>query len=77
MFLKSGYSFVAMLAINPVVILFYQQCSMIPTSYASKESPPIRIERGLASTEQPKALPSSEKRPFCADLENCVATKIK
>ncbi|UXR64172.1 hypothetical protein EZJ49_13985 [Bdellovibrio bacteriovorus] len=31
---KGSFSFVAMLVINPVVILFYQNCSMAPISHA-------------------------------------------
>lgn len=33
---RGGFSFVAMLVINPFVILFYQNCSMAPISHASK-----------------------------------------
>lgn len=76
MFLKSGYSFLTMLVINPIVILFYQQCSMIPTSYASKEPELISQKRGLASVQEPGASFSGDPLP-CADLENCIKTKIK
>lgn len=76
MFLKSGYSFVAMLVINPVVILFYQQCSLVPVSYASKEASPPAIQRGIASSEPAQIINSSEKTE-CQNRENCIATKIK
>lgn len=34
---KGSFSFVAMLVINPVIILFYQNCSMTPQSYAKTQ----------------------------------------
>ena len=50
---KGGFSFVAMLVINPVVILFYQNCSMAPISHASKtaEVKKPAISRSIASEQ--------------------------
>ncbi|QDK39195.1 hypothetical protein [Bdellovibrio sp. NC01] len=39
---RGGFSFVAMLVINPIVILFYQNCSMAPVSQAKNITPAIR-----------------------------------
>ncbi len=45
---KGSFSFVAMLVINPIVIIFYQNCSMSPISHAENKPRPI-IERAVAS----------------------------
>ncbi|QDK46928.1 MULTISPECIES: hypothetical protein [unclassified Bdellovibrio] len=58
---KGGFSFVAMLVINPVVILFYQNCSMSPISHA-QNSPPKVIERKVASEVKPIL---AEVKPAC------------
>ncbi|MNJ91395.1 hypothetical protein D3C87_90460 [compost metagenome] len=58
---KGGFSFVAMLVINPVVILFYQNCSMAPVSHASKKVP--AINRQVASEAKPILLSKGE--PAC------------
>jgi hypothetical protein len=50
---KGGFSFVAMLVINPIVILFYQNCSMAPVSHAEYKKTPAVIERKVASEEKP------------------------
>ena len=57
---RGGFSFVAMLVINPIVILFYQNCSMAPVSYA-KNVPSTTISRQIAS----------EAKPVVADLKSC------
>jgi hypothetical protein len=49
---KGGFSFVAMLVINPIVILFYQNCSMAPLSYAKNPPAPATIQRGIASEDK-------------------------
>lgn len=57
---RGGFSFVAMLVINPIVILFYQNCSMTPISYA-KNTPPAVASRSIASaTKATAALPKPE-----------------
>lgn len=58
---KGGFSFVAMLVINPVVILFYQNCSMAPVSHAAKKAP--AINRQVASESKPVLL--SKAGPEC------------
>ncbi|MEK2689092.1 hypothetical protein [Bdellovibrio sp. GT3] len=50
---KGSFSFVAMLVINPVVILFYQNCSMTPVSHA-QNSPPATVSRQIASEAKPE-----------------------
>ena len=45
---KGSFSFVAMLVINPIVILFYQNCSMSPISHAENKPRPA-IVRAVAS----------------------------
>lgn len=45
---KGSFSFVAMLVINPIVILFYQNCSMSPISHAENKPRPT-IVRAVAS----------------------------
>jgi hypothetical protein len=58
---KGGFSFVAMLVINPVVILFYQNCSMAPISHA-KNTTPVVVERQVASEAKPVI---AEVKPLC------------
>ncbi|WP_413585491.1 hypothetical protein [Bdellovibrio sp. HCB274] len=50
---KGSFSFVAMLVINPVVILFYQNCSMTPISHA-QNTPPATVSRQIASEAKPE-----------------------
>lgn len=76
---KGSFSFVAMLVVNPIVILFYQNCSMTPVSYAKNSSPPAAI-RSVAS-EAPAAViktSSAEEifKPNCReDRKNCLKAK--
>jgi len=46
---KGSLSFVAMMVINPIVILFYQNFAMTPISYAAKDPAPTEISREVAS----------------------------
>lgn len=57
---RGSFSFVAMLVINPIVILFYQNCSMSPISHASNTSTPPKIERAVASEAKPTILASDK-----------------
>jgi hypothetical protein len=59
---RGGFSFVAMLVINPIVILFYQNCSMTPISHA-QNNPPASI-RQIASDSQPIAV---SFKPGCVE----------
>lgn len=63
MLARGGFSFVAMLVINPIVILFYQNCSMAPVSQA-KYTPPPAITRQVASEEKPLV---ATIKPACND----------
>lgn len=60
---RGGFSFVAMLVINPIVILFYQNCSMAPISQA-KTTPPAVIQRAVASEAKPVL---SDAKPVCTE----------
>lgn len=62
---KGGFSFVAMLVINPVVILFYQNCSMTPISHA-QNAPPKPIVRQVASEAKPVI---AEVKPVCNETK--------
>lgn len=50
---RGGFSFVAMLVINPIVILFYQNCSMAPISHAKNSEPRPAVTRQIASEAKP------------------------
>lgn len=61
---KGGFSFVAMLVINPIVILFYQNCSMTPISHAENKPRPT-IVRAVASETTPTLY--KEAKATCMD----------
>lgn len=77
---KGSFSFVAMLVVNPIVILFYQNCSMTPVSYAKISSPPPTATRTVAS-EAPSVVvktSSAEEifKPNCREnRKNCLQAK--
>lgn len=60
---RGGFSFVAMLVINPIVILFYQNCSMTPISHAKNNLPPV-ASRQIASENNAVAV---QYIPGCQD----------
>lgn len=61
---RGGFSFVAMLVINPIVILFYQNCSMAPISYAKNTTPPAVQSRSIASENKTSKIETT--KPGCA-----------
>ena len=61
---KGSFSFVAMLVINPVVILFYQNCSMAPISHAKNTTTVPAITRQVASEAKPVV---ADIKPICKD----------
>lgn len=64
---RGGFSFVAMLVINPVVILFYQNCSMTPISHAQNTTNPPAV-RQIASEQGPTKVSKQEIHiPGCHD----------
>lgn len=70
---RGSFSFVAMLVINPVVILFYQNCSMAPVSHAKNTTPIPVITRQVASESQPVVV---EVKPVCQEeKEECPRTE--
>lgn len=67
---RGGFSFVAMLVINPIVILFYQNCSMAPISHA-RNSPPT-VTRQIASEAKPVAMDKkscNDEKKACLKVE--------
>lgn len=46
---KGSISFVAMMVINPIVILFYQNFAMSSMSYAARPPEPAAVTRQVAS----------------------------
>ncbi len=68
---RGGFSFVAMLVINPIVILFYQNCSMSPISHASRENPAREI-----SSVKPETAPTEANKNFCdSNRSHCPESK--
>ncbi|MEN0058390.1 MAG: hypothetical protein AAGB31_06110 [Bdellovibrio sp.] len=77
---RGGFSFVAMLVLNPIVILFYQNCSMSPIRHAKNSAPPT-LTRQVAS-ENPSSIKeaaNSDSKKGCAENKSssvpCVETK--
>ena len=70
---KGGFSFVAMLVINPIVILFYQNCSMTPVSHAKNFHPPAQITRQVASEGKTVTLDTDKKA--CKDKGEACSIK--
>jgi hypothetical protein len=50
---RNELSFLFLWVVNPIVIVFYQNCSMSENSYASSETPPIKIEQQLQKEQPP------------------------
>ncbi|WP_374021182.1 hypothetical protein [Bdellovibrio bacteriovorus] len=66
---RGGFSFVAMLVINPIVILFYQNCSMAPVSYAKNTTPQVKVSRQVASEAKPTV--ATIKKQTCVEKKEC------
>ncbi|KHD88701.1 MAG: hypothetical protein OM95_07825 [Bdellovibrio sp. ArHS] len=66
---RGGFSFVAMLVINPIVILFYQNCSMAPVSYAKNTTPVAKVSRQVASEAKPVV--ATVAKPTCVEKKEC------
>ncbi|MEK2646926.1 hypothetical protein [Bdellovibrio sp. BCCA] len=62
---RGSFSFVAMLVINPIVILFYQNCSMTPVSYAKNTTPRPVVSRQIASEAKPVV--AEVEKPACPE----------
>lgn len=55
--MRGSVSYVTMMVLNPIIILFYQNCSVVPTERAVAQetlSPPTRSSRAPASLNQAK-----------------------
>lgn len=62
---KGSLSFVAMMVINPIVILFYQNFAMTPMSYAAKPTAPTEVRREVASVAPEEMLSQNEESFKC------------
>lgn len=62
--LKGGYSLCIMMVLNPVVILFYQNCSYLPVTQAKYRQSAV-VERQVAS-ESKATKEESISRPSCS-----------
>lgn len=63
---RGSFSFVAMLVVNPVLIIFFQNCSMSPISYAQNKTPGV-VSRQVASEAKPVV--ADVKKESCAEGE--------
>ncbi len=58
---RGGFSFIAMVVINPIVILFYQNCSMTPISHANVTQPKASISEVVAVKSKSRAVASTSE----------------
>lgn len=58
--MRGGISYVALMVINPIIILFYQNCSVLPPERAVAKHPEFR--------QSPERAPASLK---VESLKNC------
>jgi len=69
---KGGFSFVALLVINPVIILLYQNCSLLPAAQsqlAAKELMPQK--RVISSVGTPEKVDLTKIRASNPSLSEC------
>ncbi len=77
---RGGFSFVAMLVINPIVILFYQNCSMSPLSVAARDerAPASIIGSVNAKSEIPQSNSKTQAASTCqGSKDNCLKPEMK
>jgi len=82
---RGGFSFVALLVINPIAILLYQNCSLLPVTHsevASREL--ISQKRAISSVATPEKVDINKLKvalPTIKDcnptLENCPVTGVE
>ncbi|MBX2987717.1 MAG: hypothetical protein KF802_07445 [Bdellovibrionaceae bacterium] len=59
--MRGGLSYVTMMVLNPIIILFYQNCSVLPAQKAMAQKPAAvhAAERAPASAAQHHCSPKS------------------
>lgn len=65
--MRGGISYVALMVLNPIIILFYQNCSVLPTERAMAQRPPT-VEQSVNSRA-----PASIK---VESLKNCDSANL-
>jgi|GEM_PF-1380590 len=66
MFERGEIGFVFLWILNPIVILFYQNCSSIPASQVDLVPPPT------AALTQPLQQPTADAQPESSRVPSCV-----
>lgn len=82
---RGGFSFVALLVINPVAILLYQNCSFLPVTHselASRElAPQKRVISSVTTPEKVEINKIKVAKPTLSDCkqaqENCPVSNIE
>ena len=82
---RGGFSFVALLVINPVAILLFQNCSFLPISHSEIASRDLMTQnRSISSIATPEKMDINKlkvTKPTVAEcnaaLENCPDSSIE
>lgn len=77
MFERGGFSFVALLVINPIVILLFQNCALIPETQSESVAKSMSTQqRSISSVSAaiPVALPEVSKEAL-SQLSECVSSR--
>lgn len=61
--MKGGLSFVTLMVLNPIIILFYQNCSVVPASRAEAAKPVPTLKAAVSAAISPPACKAGE--PSC------------
>ncbi len=58
--MRGGISYVTLMVLNPIIILFYQNCSVLPAERAMAQRPTVEqsASRAPASVSHPQGLKS-------------------
>lgn len=51
--MRGGLSYVTMLVVNPIIILFYQNCSVIPSDTLAKMRTPVAVAHAESGAQSP------------------------
>lgn len=73
---RGGFSFVALLVINPLAILLYQNCSFLPVTHgelASKEL--LTQKRAISSVATPERVDVNKLKTTNSNLADCKEDK--
>lgn len=66
---RGSFNLAVMLIINPFVILFYQNCTMAPNSYASR--PTQTIQRQISSVQEETKIEKKAEKPCNPHISQC------